>query len=88
MCLSWLRKMETSDQMKKHNGAWGFHHRGLISEMGLLYKVKYYMLLYKALQISHLSPVLIVPKQEKLMYIVKRANWGTENSFYQRYHLW
>lgn len=67
---------------------WGFHHRGLMSEMGLLYKVKHYMLLYKALQISHLFPILIVPSQEKLMYIAKRTDWGTENLFCQRYHLW
>lgn len=67
MYLSWFTYKEASDQQRKCSGAWGFHHRGLVSEMGVLYKVKYCMLLYKPLQISHLSPILIVPSQEKLM---------------------
>lgn len=50
-----VQKDGSINHMKKRSVAWGFHHRGLISEMGLLYKMKYYMLLNKALQISHLS---------------------------------
>lgn len=69
MYLSSFRHREASDQQKKCRDVWGFHHRGLICEMGLLHEVN--MLLYKALQISHLSPVLIVSSQEKLIHIVK-----------------
>lgn len=72
MYLSSFRHREVSDQQKKCSDVWGFHHRGLISEMGLLHEVhEVNMLLYQALQISHLSPVLIVSSQEKLIHIVK-----------------
>lgn len=64
--LTWFGYMEGSDQWKKGSGTWSFHHRGLRTEMGLLHKVKYYMLLFKPLQISHLTPILIVPSQENV----------------------
>lgn len=44
----------------------GLPPQGLNNDMGLLHEMKYYMLLYKALQMPHLSLVLIVPSQEKL----------------------
>lgn len=68
--------------------AWGDHHRCLLSGMDLLKKVGCYVLLYKALWVSRLCSIPIVPGQEKLIYIVKRTSWGTENLFHRRYNLW
>lgn len=76
-----VQKDGSNRPAEKWVGAWRFHRRGLLSRMDLLKKARYYMLLYKALQISHLCTILIVPSQEKLIYMVKRRSWGTENCF-------
>lgn len=66
-----VQKDGSNRPAEKCVGAWGSHCRGLLSGMGLLKIVRYYVLLYKALGIYHLCTILIVPSQEKLTHIVE-----------------